>query len=128
MLSSPGYSGTLPLIAVFCPSDAAQGIVQNNFILVAERFKGIYQVDLETESVHLIHTPDISPLNLAAIAYDEHTGRVYWSEWDTEYTINSVLLDGTDVQLLVTDSKGMSYRDMVIFRVRVLLLTKHSPH
>ena len=73
----------------------------DNFLLVADT-NGIFQVDLETEAVEII----VSVSSPRAIAYDHKATRIYWGD---TYSIGSIFLDGSDVEVLVDHAGGIFY-------------------
>ena len=89
---------------------SVQAVVEDEFILVADESRGIYQLDLQTETVQHIDV-DVSISTITAIAYDHQTGRFYWSDWGSDL-IRSALLDGSDIEILVQNSEGIKLYKM----------------
>ena len=90
-------------------------MVEDNFLLIADYYNGIFQLDLETESVHRL---EIDTYYALAVDYDHTTGRVYWSDIYTN-TINSALLDGSDSEVVVqTNSDGKTIQLLITISIK----------
>ncbi|XP_025082244.1 low-density lipoprotein receptor-related protein 4-like [Pomacea canaliculata] len=95
----------------------SSAIIPQKFLLVTDSYNGIRHIDIDTGS-----NVTIRPSGLQepfGIDYDPVDGRVYWS--NTDKTIRSANLDGSDARLVCSISQGGGLRGLSVDSVSRLL-------